>query len=503
MDRFSGLAGLISRHSTKTPDKAALISRGRTISWAELGELIDRTAAALQARGVTKGVLVGIYIRDAIAFVVVLIAIFRLRAVFVPLPTNLGPESLALIVSDCQPALIIVDANEIAAGLTTLNRRTPIVAYSTLISDGVPSTFQEDGSPEDLASVLYSSGTTGRPRGVVHTQGARFEAQSSFSERYSVTSHTRTLVATPLYTALTWASLLPTLAAGGTAVVLTAFDAKEFLELSKEHATTLTLLVPTQYAMLLEHEDAPKCFKRFDCLIVGGAKSDPALFERLMAASGEKLVEQLGSTETGPICTLPPGAPRAKWGSVGVPLSGVSIKILGEDDHELKAEEVGEIAVHSASLMVGYYGVGAKGALFWHDPNAARRYWRMGDLGSIDADGYLWVRGRSKELIISAGFNIYPADIEAVLLRHPCVRQAAVVGAPNQTLGEVPIAFVEAAVPGAVTEPELCTWLNARLNDKQRVYRVKIVEQLPVNASGKIVKTGLRNFLAASTSSQL
>ncbi|NIP88291.1 MAG: long-chain fatty acid--CoA ligase, partial [Gammaproteobacteria bacterium] len=290
-----------------------------------------------------------------------------------------------------------------------------------------------------------------------------------------------------------WASLLPTLAAGGTSVVMPGFRAEEFWDAAARHEAKLTLLVPTQYAMLLESEP-PAGFDRIECPIIGGAKADRALIERLMSATGGRLVEQLGSTETEAICCLPSNAPREKWGSAGIPLAGVTVKVLGADDCEVPAGETGEIVVHSSSLMTGYHGWESDEAAFWNDSDSGRRYYRTCDMGTRDRDGYLWVRGRSTDLIIAAGHNVYPSDIEAVLLQHPAVRRAAVVGAPSRVLGEVPIAFVEPAAPRLATESELCSWLNARLSDKQRVYRVRLIDRMPINSSGKILKVKLHGL---------
>jgi len=233
----------------------------------------------------------------------------------------------------------------------------------------------------------------------------------------------------------------------------------------------------------------------------GGSPLNRDVATQLFDLLPNNFVEGYGSTETELVSLLPRRAPREKRGSVGKPIRDVDVRILAEhDDVELEPNQCGEIAVRSRSLFEAYTRDGDAENPLWYGSTSGSPFYKTGDLGFLDDDGYLWLSGRKKDMIITAGFNIFPSDLEAVLLQHPAVEEAAVIGVPKEPLGETPVAFV--VVRTQVTASQICRWANSRLNGNQRLYRVLAVDALPKNAGGKTQKSELRTIAAKEVALQ-
>jgi acyl-CoA synthetase (AMP-forming)/AMP-acid ligase II len=348
-------------------------------------------------------------------------------------------------------------------------------------------------APGDAFNIIYSSGTTGAPKGIVQSHQMRW-AHIRFGLSLGYGPDSITLLSTPLYSNTTLVSIIPTIAGGGTALLMEKFDVKRFLELAERHRATHAMLVPVQYKRLMDYPE----FDRYDLSsfrmkFCTSAPFAAALKAEVLRRWPGGLIEFYGMTEGGGSFALFAHEHPDKLHTVGRPGEGHDIRLLGEDGKEVGPGEVGEIVGHSGSIMTGYKNQPQKTAeAEWYD-ETGKRFIRTGDVGRFDEDGFLILMDRRKDMIISGGFNVYPSDLEAVVQGHEAVSEVAVVGVPSERWGETPVAFV-VAKEGAGVEPErLKAWVNERLGKVQRVADVVLVDALPRSHIGKVLKRELRD----------
>jgi long-chain acyl-CoA synthetase len=302
-----------------------------------------------------------------------------------------------------------------------------------------------------------------------------------------------TLLSTPLYSNTTLVCLFPTLAGGGTVVVMRKFDAVGYLALAERLRVTHTMLVPVQYRRLLDRPE----FDRHDLShtrlkLCTSAPFSAELKAEVLARWPGGLIEYFGMTEGGGVCILEAHQYRDKLHTVGRPAQGHDIRLIDEDGVEVGPGVTGEVVGRSASVMNGYHGRPDKTAeATWTSPEGLA-FIRTGDVGRFDEDGFLTLMDRKKDMIISGGFNIYPSDLEAVLVQHPAVAEAAVVGVPSRDWGETPVAFVVPKPGAAVEATEIREFANERLGKMQRLADVRLVAELPRSPIGKVLKRELR-----------
>jgi acyl-CoA synthetase (AMP-forming)/AMP-acid ligase II len=347
-------------------------------------------------------------------------------------------------------------------------------------------------APEGVFNIIYSSGTTGVPKGIVQSNAMR-DAHVELARSCGYDFDSVTLVSTPLYSNTTLVSFLPTIALGGTAVLMRKFDAGQFLALSERHRVTHAMLVPVQYRRLMEFEK----FGDFDLSsyrekFCTSAPFPAELKHDVLARWPGGLTEYYGMTEGGGLCILFAHEHPDKLHTVGRPAPDNDIRVIDEDGKELPPGEKGEIVGRSRGMMLGYHNrPETTSAAYWISPEG-KRFMRSGDVGRFDEDGFLILMDRKKDVIISGGFNIYPSDLEDIIRSHPDVVDAAVVGITSKEWGETPAAFVVAREGNAEA---IRAYANQRLGKLQRISRVQLVEQLPRNAIGKVLKRELReNF---------
>ena len=341
-------------------------------------------------------------------------------------------------------------------------------------------------------NIIYSSGTTGAPKGIVHPQGLR-TAQVARSSRLGYGVDSVTLLATPLYSNITLTGLYPTLALGGTVVLMPKFDAAEYLRLAQAWRVTQTVLVSVQYQRILALPgfDAYD-LSAFQLKIAVGAPSSAALKAEILRRWPGGLVDLYGLTEGGGTCMLMAHEHPDKLHTVGQPAPGHELRVIDDAGNPLPAGQVGEVVGHSPIMMTGYHRLpDATRAAEWHDA-AGKRFIRTGDLGSFDADGFLTLVDRKKDMIISGGFNIYPSDIEAVLVQHADVADGSVVGVPSSRWGETPVAFVVLHDGAVCDAAAMLDWVNQRVGKTQRIAAVEFVHALPRGPVGKVLKRELR-----------
>ena len=484
------------------PQADALICNDLRLSYGALDQLMDRVACALQRDGLAPGEAIAICAANSIEHAALFLGAMRAGVVTALLPVTLTGASLLRMLEDSGGRRLFVDA----AGAEALapaagHIRVPIVAmdgeaagedFQAWLAPAGARPATVTLAPEAACNIIYSSGTTGEPKGVVQPYGMRWihVQQGRILEAPAVM-----LISTPLFATGGSTSLLMTLGAAGAAVLVPRFEARAFLQLAERLRATHAMLTPVQYRRVLAEPD----FERFDLSAFKmtyaiAAPSTPELKAEILRRWPGGFTEIYGATEGG-ACVLRADLRPDKLHTVGRPGPATLLKIIDDAGRELSLGEAGEVVTHSTALMSGYHRRPDKTAeAEWRDA-AGRRFFRTGDIGKLDDEGFLTLLGRKKDLIISGGFNIHPVDLEQVLLGHEAVDDAAVVGAPSERWGETPVAFVVLR-PGPELEAKaMLNWVNARLGKIQRLSEVRFVAELPRNPLGKVLKRELRERL--------
>ena len=492
---FATLPDIIRAHARERGEHAAVRDERASLTYAELDALMDRIAAALQRDGVEQGQSVAIIAAASVEYAAVFLGALRAGAVAAPLAPSSTRDSLVAMLADSGAPIVFVDADN--AHVTEKHVRLDTAALAAWLrpedSKPAPVTI----APNDGFNIIYSSGTTGTPKGIVQSHRMRWaHIHRNGKNGYDTAV---TMLSTPLYSNTTLVSFLPTIAFGGTAVLMKKFDAHRFLELAEKHRATHAMLVPVQYQRIMAAPD----FDRFDLssFRLKSATSAPfsaALKADVLARWPGRLFESYGMTEGGASSGLDATAFPNKLHTVGRPFPGHDMRIIDDDGNELPQGQVGEIVGRGPAMMTGYHGrPQATADAEWYD-QAGNRFIRHGDIGRFDEDGFLVLMDRKKDLIISGGFNIYPVDLEAVLKEHPAVKECTVIGVPSEKWGETPVGFY---VPhaGSVDSPEAVrAWTNAKLGKTQRLSALHAIDALPRSDIGKVLKRELRDRLSAA-----
>jgi len=505
-ETFIPLPDMIRARAEEAPEHAALIQDGTRLLYGALDAGMDRLAAALQRDGVKPGESVAICAGTSIAYAGVFLGALRAGVAVAPIAPSSTPDSIIGMVADCGAKVFFLDASvsdalgdrlsAVNAKIVGLDAGAPGVSYDQFIApEGAkpaPVTITEDMP----FNIIYSSGTTGTPKGIVQSFGMRFgHVMRAVPMGYG--PNAVALLSTPLYSNTTLVSFFPALAWGGTVVLMKKFDAGQYLELAQKHRATHTMLVPVQYSRLMARED----FDSYDLSSFQMKFCTSAPFSATLKADVLKrwpggLVEYFGMTEGGGTCVLIAHVYPDKLHTVGQPAPGHDIRVIDEDGRELPRGEIGELVGRSELVMSGYHNrKDQTDAATWISPDGLA-FIRTGDVGRFDADGFVELMDRKKDMIISGGFNIYPSDLEAVLRQHPDVADVAVVGVPSADWGETPVAFVVSRGAGA---DEVKSFANERLGKTQRLGAIELIDELPRSHIGKILKRELRDAYAART----
>ena len=489
---FRDLPSLIAEQARLRPDAPALRHGERVLGYGELDAIADRVAAALQRDGLPSEQHLAICATASIEYVAVFIGALRAGLAVAPLAPGATAPQLAGMADNAEAKLAFVDAATAALGVAW---PCPALRLDALDDWLAPVGARPQAVAIDPAwafNLIYSSGTTGTPKGIVQPHAMRWaHIQRAALSGYGPDAVT--LIATPLYSNTTLVCLIPTLAYGGCVVLLPKFDARTYLELAQQHRVTHTMLVPVQYQRLMAFAG----FDRYDLSafrfkFCTSAPFHAELKAQVLARWPGALVEYYGMTEGGGTCILQAHLHPDKLHTVGQPAEGHDIRLIDEDGRELPPGASGEVVGRSPGMMSGYHRLPAQTAeAEWHDTQG-RRFIRTGDIGRFDADGFLILHDRRKDMVISGGFNIYPSDLEAVLRRHAGVADAAVVGVPSAEWGETPVAFVVLHDGAAIGAEALREWANAQLGKTQRLAALKVVQTLPRSAIGKVLKRELR-----------
>jgi malonyl-CoA/methylmalonyl-CoA synthetase len=445
----------------------ALVVAGRTVSAAELEDRSRAVAGRLQAAGLQPGDRMLFSAASSLDLVVAHVAALRAGLVVVPANTAYREREIAHIVRDAQPRAALVDDDDRARWIRAAEPQALVVAPPVDLPDAAPAAL-DAAQPDDPALIGYTSGTTGAPKGAVLSHANLLAGSASVELAWRWSADDRLVLALPLFHVHgLCVGLHGTLLAAAAAVLLPRFSVDGVLDAAATHGGTLFFGVPTMYHRLAQSPRAGELARLRLC--VSGSAPLPAELHRALAErAGQRVLERYGMTETLMNVSNPYDGER-RPGSVGLPLPGVELRLV-ED----------EIQVRGPNVFGGY----------WRRPDAtadsfADGWFRTGDLGALDDDGYLRILGRSKELIISGGFNVYPREVEEVLLDHPAVSEAAVVGTPSDEWGEVVTAYV---VADGASEAALLEFAEARLAAFKRPRSVRFVDALPRNALGKVLK---------------
>jgi malonyl-CoA/methylmalonyl-CoA synthetase len=442
--------------------------------WMSAAELEARTATVAgryAAVGLRAGDRLLVSAAASVDLAVAHVAALRLGLVVVPVNTAFGPAEIGAVAAAAQPGLAVLDDPARLPGV-------PSTGPDVALADGPPPAL-DDARPDDAALLVFTSGTTGTPKGVPLTHANLLATSASIEVAWRWTAADRLVLALPLFHVHgLGVGLHGTLLAGASAVILPRFEVDTTLDAIAATGATLMFGVPTMWVRLAASPRLAELGALRLC-VSGSAPLDPSTFAALEAGIGSPVIERYGMTETGMLVSNPYDGER-RAGSVGLALPGVEVRL---EDQQGAGEPAGEILVRGPNVFGGYVdGVAA-------DAFTADGWFRTGDLGRADPDGYLRIVGRSKELIITGGFNVYPRDVEEVLRGHPGVADVAVVGVPDAEWGERVVAWVVAT--DAVNADELLAWGADRLAPYKRPRGVRFVDELPRNAMGKVVRSAL------------
>ncbi len=490
---FATIAECIRRHALDRPAALALADDATSLSYAELDALMDRVAAALQRDGLASGEAIALCATPSVAQAVVFLGALRAGVVVAPLAPGSTPASLERMLADAQARKLFVDAGTAGdfASVELPMTRLDADLDGWLAPPGL-APRSVDIQPDSPFNIIYSSGTTGEPKGIVQPHGMRW-AHVRRGVPYGYGPGAVTLLATPLYSNTTLVVFFPSLAFGAQVVLMPKFDALGYLQLAERVRATHTMLVPVQYQRLMAHERFDDVdLSAFRMKFCTSAPFSAALKADVLKRWPGGLVEFYGMTEGGGTCLLEAHVHPDKLHTVGRPAPGTDMRLIDENGCELPSGATGEVVGHSPGMMVGYHRrPEATREAEWLDATG-KRFIRTGDVGRFDADGFLILLDRRKDMIISGGFNIYPSDLEAQLREHPAVADAAVVGVPSAQWGETPVAFVVRREAHVDAPEALRDWLNARVGKTQRLAALHLVDELPRSAIGKVLKRELR-----------
>jgi len=506
-DAHPTLPAIWATHARFSPDKTAAICGEDRLSWGEFDAGTARVANLLLAAKVSWGDPVALVMTNSLDMLIVMFGIVRAGACMVPVSSLLTGPQIATMIADSDARLVFASTGNRAlveaADPPATVRRIAIGFTGDGWADGdalraaaSPTDPCIRPAPSDPFNIIYSSGTTGLPKGIVQSHRARSHFAWSIALELGMTSDTVALVTTALYSNGTQFMVLPPLLVGGTIIILESFTPAGCLAAIERHRVTHSFLVPTQCIVTL---DDPACGQHdlttLHALLSAGsplrADTRAAVIERLTP----HLYELYGFSE-GLGTMLKPGDRPSHAGSVGKPVIGFDLRVVGSDDCECRPGEIGEITGYGMGMMTRYHNrPDLDDAIIWLAPDG-RSFLRSGDLGFVDDEGFLHIIDRKKDMIISGGFNIYPADLEAVVAQHPAVQDVTVFGIPHPKWGETPVALV---IPrGPVATEELLAFANARLARTQRLAAVELRDTFPRNALGKVLKRELRDTWAAS-----
>ncbi len=504
------LPEILALHGKWRADRDAVICGDTRWTWRQFTAHTHGFAHGLIDQGLRPGDRVVVLMSNGAPMVQALFGIMAAGGVSVPINLSVTDEAVAAMITDANAAAVVVTSDQ-QPRIDGLRAQLPETT-SLFVCDGGDSagwwTIEEltygrpgylpavDLADDDLLNIIYSSGTTGMPKGITHTHRGRRDWAYDLCVALRYHGGARTLLTIGLYSNISWVAMLCTLLSGGTILVHKKFDAAAFLETVEAEGVTHTAMVPIQFQRVVQAlETMPTNLSSMQAMMSCGSPLRGPLKEAIFQHFPCGIVELYGLTE-GIITTLDPEDAPGRWSSVGRPLLGTDLRILGDDDHELGPGEAGEIVSRGRITMPGYWQRDDANEEASYIDDHGRQWLRSGDVGQLDAEGFLYIVDRKKDMILSGGQNVFPQDIEAILANHPAVDDVAVIGVTSDRWGETPVAIVVPVAAERERLGELLCWANERLGRQQRLADVKEVDVLPRNPNGKILKRELRQQFA-------
>jgi long-chain acyl-CoA synthetase len=502
VDEVVSPGGILRHAAARFAERVALVTATRTMTFRELDAASDRVAAALAARGIQPGRTVSLYAQNCWEWVVSYHGILKAGAVVNPVNVMLTAEELAFVLRDCDSAAVFTSSGQ-AAGVLALTRDLPgltmvvafddppeaAVGFAELLASGapVPRFVPEPAAP---CTIGYTSGTTGYPKGAVQSHRAVLLNCALTATMHARTPSDVVVTALPAPHVYGNVAINGTFLAGGSVVLMERFDPGETLRLIEEHSATMFEGVPAMYAMLLADPAVETAeLSSLTRCTVGGQTIPLSTIERWQTRSGAPLIELWGMTEIAGLGTTHALHAPAVPGSVGVSLPGVEVRIadLADVTRDMPRGEPGELMVRGPIVMLGYHG----------NPDATAQtiepdgWLHTGDIASMTETGHVFIVDRRKDMIITGGYNVYPAEIERVLAAHPAVAMVAAGPVPDPVKGELACAYVVLAAGKSATEEELISFARQSLAAYKRPRLVRFVDDLPKTSTGKIMRRAL------------
>lgn len=497
---------ILINHARYRPDHLAFVCKDRQLTYAELNQSVNKIANALYGHGIRKGDKVSMLLPNCSELWELYWAIAKIGAVAVPLSPLLSGTGLSNQLNNADTSLVIATSclqetvNNVMAQLTI----TPADVWLTDVDcpDRFVSFHERKAKassaepadpgiqPDDLYNIIYSSGTTGAPKGIMHTHRIRADYMSLFGSYFRMTPESVVLHSGSIIFNGSFLTTMPVMFHGGTFILHSSFDVDHLVEDIRDRKVTHTILVPSQITAALQHpEFTARNAASLEMILSVGAPLHQSQKEKLNSLIPDVFYELYGLTE-GFVTILDKTDFYNKPGSVGCPPQFFDMKIVDDEGRELPSGGVGEIVGRGPILMKGYY----------NDPDrtaeAIRNGWLYtGDLGYTDEDGYLYLAGRKKDLIISGGVNVYPKDIEAVIIKHPEITDAAVFGVEDERWGETPVAALICRNGFSGDKAALRSWINERLEARfQKVSDLLFLDEFPRNVAGKTLKRTIKEL---------
>ncbi len=488
------LAAKLTAVADRLPSKTALKLDDQELTYRGLDMASSRLAALLRERGLEPGDRVGIMLPNVPEFAVAYYGALRAGCIVVPINVMLRSHELAYYLRDSETTLLLAwhglaetaEAGAAAAGSDCLFVTPGELAR--LLAAVEPAREPCERAPSDTAALLYTSGTSGTPKGAELTHANLVRNLEAVIALRELGERDVLLGALPLFHAFGQTSgLNATIAAGGCLTLMQRFDAACALAIVERDGVTILQGVPTMYAALVGlQEERPFDLSTLRLCVSGGSAMPAELMRRTEQTLGCPVIEGYGLSETSPVTSSNRNEQERRPGSVGRPIDGVEMRVVGEDGTELPRGEVGEIVIRGHNVMKGY----------WRQPEASAEalrggWFHTGDLGRMDGDGYFYVVDRIKDVIIRAGYNVYPRELEELLHEHPAVAEAAVIGLPHPELGEEVGAAVVLHNGAGVSPEELREYVRERVAPYKYPRRVWLCDELPKGPSGKILKRAI------------
>jgi len=507
---MTNLNTIFDDNLAKNPDDSFLFFEGKELSWRQIGKNVNIVCSKLQALNFKKSEKVGIFMTNCPGYITTIFSVLRMGGIVIPINSYLKKSELSSIINDAGISILFVTQNLLKvveeSRKTSNGLRNIFVLGENDFEDEIYLPFPTDNDktndhveasrikiePHETALIIYTSGTTGKPKGVELTHNNIISNLESISKYIKVYKEDYFLLFLPMFHSFTLTTLimLPVYFSSKL-VILPLIQPEKIVKSVMTYPITIFISIPAIYKIMVDdkYNIPPEIFRKIKYFISGSAPLPIPIMEKFKDKFKTNILEGYGLSETSPVVSLNP-PDKVKFGSIGIPIPGVSVAISNKDGTILSDGDIGELIVKGDNVMKGYYNNPLE-----TEKTFFESWLRTGDLAYIDEDGYIYIVGRKKELILVAGINVYPQEIENVLFQHPFVEEAAVIGIPDQVKGELPMAFVRLKENMEITDDELKKYCRRKLAGYKVPNKFEFVEDFPRNTTGKILKRALNNKL--------